>query len=279
MTESGIGQPVHGALPMLVDATLQTFKLRGKVLDLYISPELLFVPNAVTRLFSKVVRIEEGDTVFDIGTGVGVLAVWAALQNSGLVHAVDPVRQHCDLVAENAELHHVSHKLRAYQGSLFDPLPEHLQAEVIIGDVSGIADGPGKALGWYTDEVPTGGGDGTEVITELLRTAEARLAPGGRLYFPVAIGLSDDRRVMEAAEQAFASLKRVVDVWFPLSEQEYQLCASCLPESLLGRIRRRGSRMAWNGHIYEATEPKSTSRMSGDGQAGETLIPTSRRPR
>jgi methylase of polypeptide subunit release factors len=261
---------------MLVDATLQTFKLRGRTLDLYISPDSLFIPNAVTRLFSKVVAIEEGDTVFDIGTGVGVLAVWAALQPSAVVYAVDPVRQHCALVSENAERHHVAEKIHVCQGSLFDPLPADLRADVIVGDVSGIADAPGKALGWYSDEVPTGGGDGTEVVIQLLRTAGRRLAPGGKLYFPVAIGLSEDTRVTEVARQYFGSLKQVVDVWFPLSEQEYEICTACLPEPMLSRLRRRGSRMAWNGHIYEATQPIGVEATEGETPCrGRSL----RRPR
>ena len=130
-----------------------------------------------------------------------------------------------------------------------------LKADVIIGDVSGIADAPGKALGWYCDNVPTGGGDGTEVVVELIEQAHRHLADGGRLYFPVAVDLSHDERVMEAARRCFAGLEQVVDVWFPLSEEEYEIVSCCLPPSLLEKVRRKGSRMAWNGHIFEATRP------------------------
>jgi len=240
---------------MVLNAVLQQFKLKRHALDLYSSVDGLFVPNAVTRLFSRIVDVNQADTVFDIGTGIGVLAVWAALQPSKEIHAVDPVEQHCELAARNAELHHVSEKVRVYHGSLFDPLPRLLKANVIIGDVSGIADEPGRALGWYSSTVPTGGGDGTEVIVELLRQAPDRLAPGGKLYFPIAVGLSDSDKIMEVAEKCFGNLERKVDVWFPLPEGEYQTVASCLPPPLLARLRRRGSRMAWNGHIYEATNP------------------------
>ncbi|MBN1590453.1 MAG: class I SAM-dependent methyltransferase [Pirellulales bacterium] len=238
------------------EAVLRSFKLKGRAIDLYVLPEYLFVPNAVSRLFAKVVQINEGDIVFDIGTGTGVLAVWSALQPSAEVHAVDPVLEHCELARQNAHLHGVDHKLHAFHGSLFEPLPKNLKANVIIGDVSGIADGPGKALGWYSSEVPTGGGDGTEVITDMLRQTHRYLAPGGILYFPVAIGLSDDDKIMRVARQCFESLKRVVDVWFPLSEEEYEIVSCCLPPTLLERVRKKGSRMAWNGHIYEATGPK-----------------------
>ncbi len=234
----------------------QAFTLKGCKLDLYVSPDDLFVPNAVSRLFAKIVEIDDGDTVFDIGTGVGVLAVWAALHPCREVFAVDPVPDHCVLVGDNAELHEVTDKLRVYPGSLFDPLPPDLKADVIIGDVSGIADAPGKALGWYSSDVPTGGGDGSDVIIKLIDAARDRLTDNGRLYFPVAIGLSDDEKIMAAARRCFGKLDRKVDVWFPLSEEEYEIVTDCLPPALLARVRRRGSRMAWNGQIYEATCPK-----------------------
>lgn len=244
-----------GEKALVEDVVLQPFKLKGHALDLYVSPESLFVPNAVSRLFSKVVRISEGDTVFDIGTGTGVLAIWAAMEPSGRVYAVDPVHEHCELAYRNARLHGVDDKIETFHGSLFEPLPEGLRADVIVGDVSGIADGPGRALGWYSSDVPTGGGDGTEVIVELLHQAHRYLTPGGKLYFPVAVGLSDDDKITVAARQCFGRLVRVVDVWFPLSEEEYDVVACCLPSSLLDRLQKRGSRMAWNGHIYEATHP------------------------
>jgi hypothetical protein len=95
------------------------------------------------------------------------------------------------------------------------------------------------------------------VIIGLLRQAHHRLHEGGKLYFPVAVGLSDGDKVMRVAEECFGSLRRRVDVWFPLSDEEYEIVSCCLPPVLLGKLQKRGSRWAWNGHIYEATEPKT----------------------
>lgn len=240
---------------MVENVVLQQIKLKKHTLDLFISPGNLFIPNAVSRLFSKVVRIDPCDTVFDIGTGTGVLGIWAALEPSTIVFAVDPVAEHCELAVRNAHSNGVDDKFFVRRGSLFDPLPDNLRADVIIGDVSGIANGPGKALGWYSDKVPTGGGDGTEVVVKMIEHSRRRLAEGGRLYFPVAVGLSNGEKIMEVARACFGDLKQVVDVWFPLSEEEYDIVSCCLPQSLLDKVRRKGSRMVWNGHIFEATRP------------------------
>jgi len=241
---------------MAVDVVLQRIKLKNHSPELLVSPGRLFLPNATSRLFSKVVEIRADDVVFDIGTGTGVLAIWAALEGCKAVHAVDPVKDHCQLASENARRHNVLDKLTVYNGSLFDPLPKSLKADVIIGDVSGIADGPGKALGWYTSNVPSGGGDGTDVIIGLLDKARNFLTPRGRLFFPVAVGLSDSDKIMDAARHCFDSLECKVDVWFPLSDEEYERVAGCLPERLLAKITRRGSRLAWKGQIYEASMPR-----------------------
>jgi hypothetical protein len=60
---------------------------------------------------------------------------------------------------------------------------------------------------------------------------------------------------MNAAHDCFQDLKKVVDVWFPLSDEEYEIVSCCLPPALLQRVKKKGSRMSWNGLIYEATNP------------------------
>ena len=70
---------------------------------------------------------------------------------------------------------------------------------------------------------------------------------------------------MQTARVRFGSLARKVDVWFPLSDEEYEIITGCLPPALLSKVQRRGSRMAWNGLIFEATRPQHLAN-GGDGQ-------------
>ena len=112
--------------------------------------------------FSRSVEIEPGSLVFDIGTGVGPLAIMAALAGADRVIAVDPVPLHCELARRNAVKYEVADRVTVYQGSYFEPFEleddlRGLRANVIIADVSGIPTRIAHALGWYPADVPTGG--------------------------------------------------------------------------------------------------------------------------
>jgi len=212
------------------------------------------MPNASTKLFSKVVIINPGDVVFDIGSGIGPLAIWAAREPSGHVYAVEIVRGQYDLLEDNARTNGVDHKVTVYHGNLCDPIPADIKADVIIADVSGIAEGPARALGWYPPEVPTGGEDGTEVIVKTLEQAGSRLREGGRLYFGVTTSLSDSAKVMDVARSKFDELERVLDVAFPLTLEEEAILLSYKKPYI--RPETKGSRVVWKAAIYKATTPK-----------------------
>lgn len=237
----------------------QTFPLGAHEFDLEVSERELFMPNAVTRLFAGAVKINPGDVVFDIGSGVGPLAIWSAKEPSSQVHAVEIVQPQYDLLRRNIESNGVGGKVTPYCGGFFDPLPRGLRANVIIADVSGIAEGPARALGWYPPEIPTGGDDGTGVIVPLLQQAGKYLAPGGRVYFPVAIGLSNHARTMQVAREHFGRLEETLrkPANFVLTADQVDSIRPYMDQPFI-ELKQKGSRAIWNGQIYEATEPIST---------------------
>ena len=237
-----------------MNTAIKEFKLRNHTITLKVSEGRLFTLNAVTGLFAKVVDINPESIVFDIGSGVGPLAIWAAKESSKKVYAVEIVKAQYTVLQENIKDNNLAHKITAYHGEFFKPIPPEVKADVIIADVSGIAEGPARALGWYPPEIPTGGEDGTETIIPLLEQAGNYLAPGGRVYFPIAIDLSDSKKIMNIAEAKFGNLELMVNPDFPLTEQQV---SSLKPfESPYVNIRKRGSRHIWRGAIYKATDPK-----------------------
>ena len=233
---------------------VKEFKLRNHTIPLNVSPEELFMPNTVTRLFSKAITINQGDTVFDIGSGVGPLAIWAALEPSRNVYAVEIVQKQYELLKRNMYLNKVENKVKPCQGSLFDPIPEGIKADVIIGDVSGISEGPSKVLGWYPQDIPTGGRNGTDVIIPLLEKAGDFLKENGRLYFPIG-SLSDYEEIERIAESKFEKLLVKESPNFPLDKTQL---LKLINDETPGKytIRKNGSRWVWDGWIYEATLPR-----------------------
>ena len=240
---------------------LREFRLKGHTFQLNVTSQL-FTPNATTRLFSKSVDIREGDIVFDIGSGVGPLGIWAAKCPSKRVYSVEIVPEQFELLNRNVTLNGVGEKIETFCGPFFEPIPDGIKADVIIADVSGIAEGPARALKWFPPGIPTGGKDGAEIICRVLDEAANYMADGARLYFPIAIGLSDHEKIMQFAHKKFGSLERVVDVHFPISQEdgdkfnENDWGCDCL--FITPRENPTPQRAyTWQGQIYEATNPIS----------------------
>lgn len=248
----------------LAGLTTISIRVTDPPLELLIS-EKAFRPNPTTVRFARTVRIAPGDVVFDIGTGIGPLAIMAALAGASHVYAVDPVPLHIELARMNIAKHNVQDKVHLYQGDFFEPFDREpdlrgVKADVVIGDVSGIADAVSRALGWYSEDVPTGGPDGTDVIIDLLSKAGRYMKPNGALYFPIAVDLSDSGKILDAANARFHEVINAMDkpvTQFPLSEQEVAAIHAAYPDGLPSFINvQPGRRAFWRGQIWKAAKPR-----------------------
>lgn len=233
-------------------------------LELYTSPQA-FQPNPTTVRFARAMDVNPGDVVFDIGTGIGPLAISAALKGASVVHAVDPVPLHCELARKNVAKYNLQDKVHVHQGGFFEPFErdaklKNLRANVLLADVSGIAEGVSHALGWYSSEVPTGGYDGTRVLIRVLEEAGEYLADDGRVFFPVAVDLSDGDKVRRAAEAKFEVVENALRrefVEFPLSDEEVQAIDDAYEGNPPSFIKvQQGRRPHWRGQIWVARRPK-----------------------
>lgn len=228
------------------------FNCGGIDLDLQIGAGV-FEPNLTTRILADVVPIPEGSRVLDLGCGTGPLAILAAKKGAAEVYAVDIMEEACQHARHNAELNGVADKVHVVQSHLFENLAGE-KFDIIIDDVSGMAEDVSRISPWYPSTIPTGGYDGTGPTLEMLRQSRDHLHPNGQLYFPV-LSLADHKKLITAARALFDNrLKSVAKKWIPFCDEFKEHMAD------MERMKREGvidfvtkrSRHLWSLEIFLA---------------------------
>ena len=123
--------------------------------------------------------VEETDTVLDMGTGCGILAVIAAMKALKVVatdlnpHAVECARL-------NIKTNNVSGKVDVRQGDLFKPLQKTEKFDLIIFNAPYLPSEPHEEKTWK-GRAWAGGQSGREVIDRFIDEAPQYLKDGGRI--------------------------------------------------------------------------------------------------
>ncbi|HJF30796.1 MAG TPA: 50S ribosomal protein L11 methyltransferase [Sporosarcina psychrophila] len=90
-------------------------------------------PTTVMCLQALEKYVKPSDTVVDVGTGSGVLAIGAALLGASRVHALDLDQVAVVAAKENIALNHVEETVKVMHGNLLDSVKE--PAEIIIANI------------------------------------------------------------------------------------------------------------------------------------------------
>ena len=151
-------------------------------------PSRVFRPTTCTRMLAEQMDDLRGKTVLDLGCGAGPIAVAAALGGAAKVYAVDIMEEACRATARNAELNGVQERVEVRRGDLFEPIGE-ARLDLIVADVSGMAEEVARISPWYPEPIPTGGPDGTVPTVRMLNVSRALIKVFGHLLFPV-LGLA-----------------------------------------------------------------------------------------
>ena len=216
-----------------------------------------FRPSTITTLLADALSINKGDVVIDVGAGSGILGIIAVKLGASRVIAVDTSEDVCEVGIANATEQGVADKIEFFQGDLFDAIPDDVQADLIIGDVSGIPDDLAAESGWFPSK--TGGGpSGSELPIRMLKEAKKWLRPGGRLLLPTG-SLQDEAAILTAAKAAYGQLRELASRMIPLPTM---LAESSVVRQLVDRgvvqLKRRGSRFLWEAKVWEL-EPGAES--------------------
>lgn len=224
-------------------------------LDLRVENDV-FAPTSTTRKIAEHMKIAEGSTVLDLGCGSGPLAILAALRGAKEVYAVDIMPEACELTRENAERAGVGDKVTALCGNLFEPV-QGMKFDVIIDDVSGMAEKVARISPWFPPAIPTGGADGTDLIVQVLDESKQHLTPDGMLYFPV-LSLSRASRIVAAAQAVYVNTVECVATYaIPFCRELSDSVDELVVMQREGVIsfKQAGSRLVWDLQIFRAQMP------------------------
>jgi SAM-dependent methyltransferase len=220
----------------------------------------VFYPTSTTVLLLRAARrvVTYGPrprSVLDLGCGTGIVAVvLARLLPDVMVGASDLSAAAVRLARHNARRNGAQIDCR--RGSLFEPWAGE-RFDLIVDDVSGVAEPVARVSGWYPPPVPSlAGDDGTRWILEVLARAPDYLAPGGRIVFPV-LTLSREEAVLREARSRFAAVELVEEQWYPVRDElaaHFPLLER-LATSGAVRLERRGSRWCWATRVFVAYRP------------------------
>ena len=232
-----------------METTIFPWKGRFGPFDLLVSPTT-FSPSTITLLLAEAMNIEEGEVVVDVGCGSGILAIIAAKLGASHVIGIDQSPDVVEVATANAKALGVEDKATFLHGDLFEPVPDDVRADVIIGDVSGVPDELAAISGWFPSK--TGGGPrGSELPIRMLEEAKRFLRPTGRLILPTA-SIQDASAVLKVARSLYARLVEIASRMIPLpgTLAEDPVVQHLMDDGVVA-LTPRGSRMLWEAKVWE----------------------------
>jgi methylase of polypeptide subunit release factors len=219
--------------------------------DLLVAPDT-FRPSTISTLLADSMVIEEGAVVVDAGCGSGVLSIVAAKLGARMVYGVDAASKTVAIATANASAQGVSDRTAFYEGDMFGPIPDGVEADVVIGDVSGIPDDLATVSGWFPSGL-SGGPSGAELPMRMLDEAKRILRRGGKLLLPTGT-LQDENSILDKARSLFGSIRQLSERSIPLpsSLAEQPAVLGLLREKVI-QLTERGSRLLWTARVWEVS--------------------------
>jgi methylase of polypeptide subunit release factors len=209
-----------------------------------------FRPSTISKLLADSLDFEPGSVVIDVGTGSGILSIIAAKLGASRVYGVDAADETVQVATANAVAHGVADKVEFAQGDMFDPIDPSVEADVVIGDVSGIPDDIASASGWFPSGL-SGGPTGAELPMRMIEESKRLLKKGGRLFLPTG-SLQDENSILDRARSVFGSMKQITERNIPLPSTlaEHPAVLEALKQKVIA-LKQRGSRFQWTARVWE----------------------------
>jgi len=140
----------------------------------------VYEPAEDSFLLADNLKVIEGDTVVDMGTGCGILGIIAATKAKRVVAIdINPYAVRC--AKQNAELNSVAGKISFIQGNLFAPIRMRTEFDVIAFNPPYLPSESVEEDSWLR-QAWSGGISGRDVVESFIREAHNYLKPDGAVY-------------------------------------------------------------------------------------------------
>jgi release factor glutamine methyltransferase len=161
-----------------------------------VAPEV-YEPAEDTLLLADNLDVRQGESVLELGTGCGLLAILAANAGAKVVATdINPAALEC--ARKNAEAHGATGRVDFRLGDLFSPVAKE-RFDVVMFNPPYLPVKPEEALGGPLDLAWEAGPDGRKVIDRFLQELPKHLSQNGRAVF-VQSSLADVAKTIKALE-------------------------------------------------------------------------------
>lgn len=159
----------------------------------------VYEPAEDSFLFAEKLGVKGGESVLDLGTGSGILAVTAA-QKAAHVFAVDlnPYAIRC--AKDNAKLNHVMDRMDFLQGDLFSAFQAEVQFDLVLFNAPYLPSEAGEEETWIGKSW-AGGANGRLVVDRFISEVSAYLKIGGRVLLMQSTLTGVDETIAAFAKQ------------------------------------------------------------------------------
>lgn len=231
--------------------TVETITWKGRFgpMELQVGPAT-FRPSTISTLLADSLEFKPGAVVVDVGTGSGILSIIAAKLGASKVYGVDAADETVEIASANAAAHGVADRVEFAQGDMFGPLDPEVEADVVIGDVSGIPDDIAAASGWFPSGL-SGGPTGAELPMRMIEESKRLLREGGKLFLPTG-SLQDEKTILNRAKSVFGSMKQLTErnIPLPTALAEDPAVLRALKDRVIA-LKQRGSRFQWTARVWQ----------------------------
>jgi release factor glutamine methyltransferase len=172
--------------------------------------EEVYEPAEDTFLIADVLNrtVAEGETVLDVGTGCGILAVIASRKAKKVIATdINPHAVKC--AKKNAESNRASSKIQVRLGDLFEPISETERFSLIVFNAPYLPSTRGEHKSWKS-RAWAGGSTGRRIIDRFVKGAPNHLKTEGRILL-VQSTLSDVEETLRRLREMDLDAKVVAE--------------------------------------------------------------------